>query len=616
MVGTGSDMGGTVRYVRAGRNHGLWKGEVLWHVLRGMRGSETLSFVALLSALMMLCAEGARYAMPADGPVPFRRDRLPMEVAMISNLADMLCEISELADGKRAQDRRVRVQMLAVAVALDPESDRARRILKRFADESGGKKDAVADLAGRCGRVWQTIEWLESAEAGHDGQALAACLLDVMAVVDPSHPRSDEARRAGQGGAWKGWVPDLAEYEEARSSKNDDPKPEKIPEQRKEPPKQVPSEPPRIRLAEAAAPALIWKNTAQKWPPQWQLVTQSLTMKARIRPRQQWEIEQEIHRPMISSGSNSESEPFGELQLLVERVLRNRHGKLPADLSIEIRHPGLDDAGRSQRRNVLSGVCAALAHAAISGVELEGLIVGTMEKNGRFATSNDFWAQLRALGDSSGYRIIVPADAEELVMAYLGLEKPEFFINNQVLLAKNLDEVMSLAAKKPDEDLGRILGRFQEIQEKRGAQDVRIYIGNTFVRQRLEAISMEEPRHLSSKALVIQALGRRPITVPRRVLASELLQIAHALRWARRSEYVGQDKVKQLAADYKEMRERIDKIAKYAAKDDLDLIDRITRMASALRDFEKARRSGGGGKNALDRAYDAFVKMAEDAVKK
>ena len=575
-----------------------------------------MSWVALMSALMLLCAEAGRYAMPAEGPVPFRRDRLPMEVAMISKLADLLCEIAEGVGAKRARDRRVRVQLLAVAVALDPESDRPGRILKRLAEGGGSNPDAVADVAEPCGRVWQAIEWMESAEAGPDGQALAACLKDVMAVVDPSHPRSDESRRAGQGGAWKGWVPDLAEYEEAKISNHENPEHAENEGQREKPPENEPAGPARIRLAETTVPALFWKNMAKEWPPQWQLVTQSLTMKTKIRPQEESGIEPEIHHPMISIGSYPESGSLGELQWHVEKVLRNLHESLPENLLIEIRHAGLDDAVRSERRNVLSGVCAALAHAAISGVEPEGLILGAVEEDGRFVLSSDFWAQLRALGDTSGYRVILPAEAEEVVMAYLALEKPDFFINNQVLLAKNLDEVVSLAAKNPDEALGGILGRFREIQEKKGVQDVRIYVGNTYVRQRLEAITMDEPRHLSSKALVIQALGRRPTTVPRSVLASELLHMSDLLRWIRRTDYVGEDKIKQLATDYKELRERIDKTERYAAKDDRDLIDKITQLALAFRDFERDRRSGGGEKWLLDSAYDEFVKMAEDAVKK
>jgi hypothetical protein len=583
-----------------------------------MKVGKLVSWVSLLSGLMLVCAVAVPFPQPADGPVPFRRDRLPLDTDGIAHLAKAMCEIAEATKAESAVERRAVAQMLAVSMALDTENERAKRLLRELPERDFESKGDRVEVEKQRARVWQSVEWLETPDAGIDGQALAACLKDVMVVADPKHPRSDALRGTGEQAAWTGWVPVLAEYEERQDepSQNEE-------DQQANPADNGNSEekgkdgPPQIRLAEASVSALFWKNEAKEWPPKWRLMPQLLTMKAEIRPRAGWEIEQGIQRKTISIGSHSESQLLQSMESKLENMLRSKLGSLPRDLVIEIRHPDLDQSIDSGNRHALSGVCGALAYAALSGVEPGGLIVGGMEEDGKFVITTDFWGQLRPLAEMTGLRLIVPAEGEEILMAFLGLEKPDFFFNNEVLLAKDMEEVVSLAAKKPEPPLDGVFGRFKEIKDRKGAQDVRTYIGNSFIRQRLQAIHQEEPRHLSAKALVIQALGDRPVTVARSVLASEL-KAATEVQSIRKMDYVGEDKLKLLAAAYKEYRDQVEQMTRKANKEDLDLVDKAMQVALAFRDFERARRTGGGGeeKGSLDRMYDNFEKVAEEALKR
>lgn len=582
-----------------------------------------LTWVSLFSGLMVASAGEEPFPPPADGPVPFRRDRVPLDTDGISQLAKAMREIAEATEVKTAVDRRALAQMLAVSIALGPESDHAKRLLQQLPERDFETQRDQAEVEKQLERVWESVEWLETPDAGIDGQALAACLKDVLVVADPKHPRTESLRSTGEQAAWRGWVPVLAEYESRSSDSNEE---EDNPEGAAQSEDKAKLPPPMIRLAETSVPALFWKNTAKEWPPIWKLMPLSLTMKAEIRPRAEWEIEQGIHRKTVSIGSHSGSSSLNSMESRVESMLRNKFDPLPADLVIEIRHPELDQSIESGQRHALSGVCGGLAYAAISGIEPAGLIVGQVEEDGRFLMTTDYWSQLQPLVELSGLRLIVPEEAEEVLMAFLGLEKPDFFLNNQVLLAKDIDEVMRLAAKKPEPQLEGVFSRFSEIKDRKGAQDVRIYIGNSFIRQRLNAIHQEEPRHLSSKALVIQALGKRPTTVARPVLVSELKKSLDLTDWIRSSEYIAPKTEKPLGATEEACRSQINQISRYAKKEDQEFVAKAIEVVDAVRDLERATKGrddyweveGGirSKQRTLKRVYDEFEKLADDTMRK
>ncbi len=574
---------------------------------------------------MLVCALAAEpFPLPADGPVPFRRDRLPLDTAGISQLAKAMREIAESTEAESAGQRRAVAQMLAVSMALEPEDDSGRRLLRELPARDFRPEGDRLEVEKQRARVWQSVEWLETPDAGIDGQALAACLKDVMVVADPKHPRSEGLRKTGEQAAWRGWVPVLAEYESRPDQSVS--QEEQSHEEEKEEEEKRSDGPPQIRLAETSVPALFWKNEAKEWPPKWRLMPQTLTMKANIHPREEWEIEQGIHRRTISIGSHSESDSLRDMESRVENMLRNRFGSLPQDMVLEIRHPELDQSIGSGRRHALSGVCGALAYAAISGIEPAALIVGQMDEDGKFLMTTDFWGQFQPLVESTGLRLIVPAEGEETLLAFLGLEKPDFFLNNEVLLAKDVEEVVKLAAKKPEESLAGVCARFQEIKDKKGVQDVRIYIGNSFIRQRLQAIHQEEPRHLSARALETQALGKRPTTVPRSVLASELKQAVELLGWVRSTDYIAPKTDKPLGSAAQESRTQMDRMTRYANKEDKDLIDKAMEVVVAVRDLDRASKGRGeywevendirSKKREVDRAYDDFGTFAEDVLKR
>jgi hypothetical protein len=550
----------------------------------------------------------APFVAPSEGPVPFRRDRVPLDPLAMVGVARSLLVIVDEIGADTAEKRRAVAQMLAVALALDPGSERAKKSLQEiparaFKPKGGG------EAAKQCQAVWQVIEWLETPEAGIDGQSLAACLKDVMVVADPRHARAAGLRELGEQAAWTTWVAPRQAYEEPQAEERWVERPDQKPE-----PTPAAEAPAAIRLAEASLPVLLWKRKEKEVPAQWLPVVETLRMKASLR-----------NGPVrVSIGSRGFNEALRSLSERVEGILQERHEKLPANLFVEIRADLLDASIASRERHALSGVCALLADAAISGVVPEAMVLGVFDANNQLRVSSDFWTLVQALSEREGMRWVIPAEAEEIIGAFLAMERPDFFLKNEVMIAKTMDDLVELSAKNPNPSLAALYSRFREIADKQGVQDARTYVGNTFVKQRLIAIHEEEPRHLSAKMLAIQSAGKRPTKVVRLVTASDLGRVMNTMKWVRDRPHF-QPGNRDLAQVFDDCRAGIDRVAKLADKEAQDLIEAAITAANTVRDLDRSARSKRGTygqidaamrakKSVLDREYDRFDQMVKEVL--
>ena len=65
-----------------------------------------------------LCA--GEFVPPAEGPIAFRLDKIPLDKEVIEGLAKQLETLARGFKAEKAADRRGAAQMLALAMALDP----------------------------------------------------------------------------------------------------------------------------------------------------------------------------------------------------------------------------------------------------------------------------------------------------------------------------------------------------------------------------------------------------------------------------------------------------------------------------------------------------------------
>ena len=118
------------------------------------------TWVALLAAAPVAAGP---FVAPAEGPVVFRRDRLPLDADTMTELADQLAILANAQGGDEAVKRRAVAQMLALALALQPGHSEALRIMEKFQNGIQKAWGDAGQLAAASAEVWQIRGWLEMA---------------------------------------------------------------------------------------------------------------------------------------------------------------------------------------------------------------------------------------------------------------------------------------------------------------------------------------------------------------------------------------------------------------------------------------------------------------------
>ncbi len=554
-----------------------------------------LTITGLLAGFSFSSVWAGDFAMPAEGPVAFRRDQVPLEADGMAELSEHLTFLADGLAAKTAVERRGAAQMLALSIALDPGNTKARRLLDDFsADKHQPDADAGKIQKSRT-RIWQFIAWLETAEAGTQGQALAACLKDVILLSDPKDPRVQALSADGERGAWAGWIPQLSAYEVQET-------PETAPPDST--PETTPSGPALVK-AQVGTP--LWKADAAAGPGKWTLAVAPLHMT----------VAREVTDPAVKKpfeliiGSPSGAGTFSPLSGQILKLLRKQHGNLPTDTHVTLGGDELEASQLSKKRQSISAAAAVLASSAVTGREPDAIIIGTIDETGAFTLPDDFWDQLQALGTGTGGRLVLPAAAAEYLPSMLALEKPGIFFEYEILLAADFKELLDLTAKTPDGTLGKVSHQFKEIREKSVSQQVGPYVGNPFIRRRLLEITQEAPYHYSAKMLAVQGAGNRPVFVLRPVLVSELRRAIEPMEWVVKhtsSSYEDKD-IAELGVTYETCRSRVDGLSRYVDKSDRELLTLVQEMVSKLRPLERAAKSRGYSYDVADAVATAHMAL-------
>lgn len=561
-----------------------------------------LRFAACLVGIGTLHA-AADFVGPAEGPVSFRRDKVPLDAETMANLSKQLEVLATNLDGATAEHRRGAAQMLALATALDPSNSSARERITRLQKGGHQAKAAPDQITKAQTKVWQLIGWLGTREAGNQGQALAACLADVIVISDPKHPQAATLRAAGERGAWKDWIPELSAYEP------------KVLEPPLEPLSRA-GEPvvkaPEIKLTKAGVRTVLWCKMNGEKPAKWVLAAAPLKMSAE-------EIPHKGAAPvafLITIPTTPDGAGLEQLATNLHSLLQKQYGKLPSGWGVTITSKELQQSSLSGKRQSLSAAAAVLASAAITGCEPDATIIGIADEKGNFKLPVNFWDQLNALGKGNGERLILPAAAAEYLPGMLAFENAQFFLDREVVLAANFQELLDLSAKIPSESIAKISARFQEIRSKAGTQSVNQYVDNTFVRRRLADLTQEAPYHYSARLLGIQGAGNRPTLLPRIVLIPELRNAIAPMAWILTESDLPNSSFKphtfaQLTQTYENCRSQVDRLARYVQKDDREIYDRVKSMITAIQAMERAARAQGA-----EYLFEGAVATARDTVLK
>jgi hypothetical protein len=524
----------------------------------------------LLTACLAIMAWGACHAefvAPAEGPVPFRRDRVPLDADTLSGLSRHLTTLARTQPIASPGGRRKVAQLLALAQALDPANAAGRELMA--ACRSGGHTPLEdPDSRGRSmAKVRQLSAWLKLPEAGGDGQALAACLEDIVAAADPG-----QTTTLKEAGAWAGWVPDLAAYEarsvvpDAQVDSGESPTESKSPE---------------VRLPQAVVGTVAWKRSGENEAAIWVTVPTSLSMDSGLA---------EDPSSSLSIRIGPEYGPLEKTTRMIANLLETHHGDLPDGLRIRINCQELSSSEQAGSALPSNAAAAVLASAAITGREPDAVVLGRVDENGALTLPRTFWDQLLSLGPGKGKRLVLPAAAAGLLPSVLAMGKPGLFMDYEVLLARDFRHMLDLSAKEPPAAVSAASAKFQAIRGRIGTEDVRSYVANRFIRPRLGEIAQEAPYHASAVMLFIQANGQRPTVVARAVLTAELLRACSGLSWISKAEDRDFEawEEDQLVKAQDAYRKRLDELEALAAKTDKDLMESALALVQPLREIDRA----------------------------
>ncbi len=526
----------------------------------------------------------AEFVPPAEGPVPFRRDKLPVDVDTMTALSRQLTVLARTSAGEGHSLRGV-AQMTALALALDPGNREARELVDALKQDKRPEAGSPEDSERARNRSWQALAWLEMPEAGADGQALAACLGDVLVISDPKHPKARDRESAGEQGQWKSWVAD----ESAFRPKESESEPEMTEEDGEEDSDSDPQETHKeLLLKELSSPMPVWYFDRESK----RMKLDMVPVKLRVRTPDPDEDDDDDGDDKESTPENpglvfevsgeGMTERFGKAMKPVEVAMAARHGSFPAGNEVKL-DLGRIDYSMSRNGRALTGTTALLLEGAYTGKVPAAAVLAVVDENGKLTLPPRFWQTLRAMSSlSPGTRLVLPEEAADFLTSLVVMDDAAFFMKNEVLLAGDVDELCELASPTPEAEIADGLKRFEEVRKVGQGKALGTFVAHPATQQRLREVAGVMPEHASARMLALQGSGSRPRFLQRPILAREIRSALEPLDYLAYT-YPDDVEVEDLEAAHKASRERLDALASYIELRDRDLHKAATDVADSLR---------------------------------
>lgn len=448
-------------------------------------------------------------------------------------------------------------------------------------------------------RAWQTLSWLEMPEAGTDGNALAACLGDILAVADPSHPKSKE--HLGEKGAWKDWVAAKESFQDKKAVKPVEPEPEEDPGEKPQKPAQA------LALTDLELAMPMWVQGADNAPDSLQAVKVTFHAEAGENGRAEFVVPGE-----------GVTERLAKQLRALESAMQARHGTLPGGLKVTL---GFGKTSYSTSRNgaALTGTAALLMEGALTGKVPNAITLSQVGEGGKLELPPKFWKSLRALAAMpGGGRLILPEQAAEFLPALLTMDDAAFFMKREVLLASNVNELCDLAAAAPEGPAGDAMKRFSEIRKVGEGKALGTFLAHPATLQRLKEVTDVLPKHASARMLALQGSGNRARSLSRPVLAREIrtaLEPAGVVMWVEVKQ--GNDKpMPNLDRAHETSRAVLDSLGGYIDIRDRDLHKAAMEATDSLRTLSRVLAKENEENGVISPKKMAAARTARDAYMK
>lgn len=557
-------------------------------------------FTGFIAAGVLLTAEHAAAAfIPPTDNTPYRRDQLPIDVETMKQLSRQLTILCATLDADDPFSQRTAAQFLAVAQSLDPVSRQAQDMLESFGKEVNPVMPSSADIQLAKSRAWRTQSWLGSEEAGNDGKCLAQCLGDVLAKVDPNHPSA--AAFKSEQGLWANWVAkqqDFQKKDEPDIAQNPENSEEEMTDDTKEDDEdQIATF--ALKTATISTPLMIYKEASNSYD--LRLVTVSLShwiddKHSEFRYQLQDVDEERMRTPLRSINKNTV--PW----------LQKTLGDLPKGGVVVLSTPFKEAYSVKRNDENLSAAAVVLAHAALSGQEPTGVVIGIVDPDGKMKLPKNGWQLIRSLSAAPPTRIVLPSSAAELLPSLLTMDELSYFMKHDIFLAANIDELIAFSKKTPDANMAAALSNFAVVREK-ATTSIGPFVTNAAVRARLEGIASAMPQYASVKFLLMQGNGKRPSQLSDLVVAHEIrIALAPLSQIANIYQEQGDRNITATAvqASHESSRAVLDPIDRLVPSSSRDLYGQAVDLSNTARTLARAI------KKVADKNYEDGVRGFHD----
>jgi len=554
------------------------------------RKSSIRSLSVCCFLLMIAAVDAATFVPPTGKIAPFRRDQLPISDRAIDNLSYQITTITSASPYETAEHRRAVVKALALALALNPKNESAKNILDRLIE---GEKPSFADkgkLDYDKRQAWNSLEWLSSPEAGQDGNVLAAMLGETLANIFPTDSLASSYLAKPENPGWNGWVAELANFKKEPTKKEDPKVDDKKEEIAVTPPKVLPKYDPTKGVVMDMAKLSTVLRIYDKDKSLWLHKVVPLQMRGTNHPTNEDGEEQHGFRVQVSASSNDYRQMEEELSSPLKNRLTKHLVRLPERAEINVSIDSENSAYPfSRNRGAISGPAFVLANAALTGIAPDGIVIGEIDRSsGNLKLPAYFWRALMVLAEGSGGRLIIPASAEPMLINLLALEKPEFFLKYEVLIASSLEEFVTLASMESSPQHEEVYNKFKLIKEKSAGSALGAYLTNKFVRERLQEIVAQAPYHLSAKTLLIYSSVSRPRYLTREALAAEIWRKIDVITELEKiGDYydINSNQLARMNDLYEQMRDDIKDLDRYTETRNDDLLKEAKSVIASVRGF-------------------------------
>ncbi|MFN5578229.1 MAG: hypothetical protein ACK49X_01285, partial [Akkermansiaceae bacterium] len=498
--------------------------------------------------------------------------------------------ITSASPYETAEHRRAVVKALALALALNPKNESAKNILDRLIE---GEKPSFADkgkLDYDKRQAWNSLEWLSSPEAGQDGNVLAAMLGETLANIFPTDSLASSYLAKPEHPGWNGWVAELANFKKEPTKKEDPKVDDKKEEIAVTPPKVLPKYDPTKGVVMDMAKLSTVLRIYDKDKSLWLHKVVPLQMRGTNHPTNEDGEEQHGFRVQVSASSNDYWQMEEELSSPLKNRLTKHLVRLPERAEINVSIDSENSAYPfSRNRGAISGPAFVLANAALTGIAPDGIVIGEIDRSsGNLKLPAYFWRALMVLAEGSGGRLIIPASAEPMLINLLALEKPEFFLKYEVLIASSLEEFVTLASMESSPQHEEVYNKFKLIKEKSAGSALGAYLTNKFVRERLQEIVAQAPYHLSAKTLLIYSSVSRPRYLTREALAAEIWRKIDVITELEKiGDYydINSNQLARMNDLYEQMRDDIKVLDRYTETRNDDLLKEAKSVIASVRGF-------------------------------